>query len=116
MKGLIIFIRKEKLDAVKAVLQTRNASGMTVSKAAGCGRRKRAAETDIHLMPGMEMQQNLLAKFRIDVVVKDADVEPLIDEICAAAYTGKYGDGKIFVYDVIDAVRIRTKERGDAAL
>ena len=97
-------------------MQTRNASGMTVSKATGCGRRKRAAETDIHLMPGMEMQQNLLAKFRIDVVVRDADAEPLIDEICAAAYTGKYGDGKIFVYDVIDAVRIRTKERGDAAL
>ena len=66
MKGLIIFIRKEKLDAVKAVLQTRNASGMTVSKATGCGRRKRAAETDIHLMSGMEMQQNLLAKFRIE--------------------------------------------------
>lgn len=117
MKGLIIMIRKEKLDAVKAVLQKRNAGGMTVTKTAGCGRQKRTSGAEsIQFLPGMEVQVNLLDNLRIDTVVRDEDVEPLIDAVCEAAYTGKYGDGKIFVYDVLDAVRIRTRERGDAAL
>ena len=55
-------------------------------------------------------------KVRIDAVVRDEDAEPLIDAICDVAATGKFGDGKIFVYDVVDAVRIRTRERGEAAL
>ncbi|MBP3311246.1 MAG: P-II family nitrogen regulator [Butyricicoccus sp.] len=117
MKGLMILIRKEKLDAVKAVLQKRNASGMTVTKVLGCGRQKLNSDAEgVQFMPGMEMQRGLLSKLRIDVIVKDEDVEPLIDAICEAAYTGKYGDGKIFIYDVIDAVRIRTKERGPSAV
>lgn len=117
MKGLMIMIRKEKLDAVKAVLQKRNASGMTVSKVLGCGRQKTTPDIEgLQFVPGMEMQRGLLSKLRIDIIVKDEDVEPLIDDICEAAYTGKCGDGKIFIYDVIDAVRIRTKERGPSAV
>lgn len=117
MKGLMILIRKEKLDAVKAVLQKRNANGMTVSKVLGCGRQQINPDMEgLQFTPGMEMSGDLLSKLRIDVIVNDEDMEPLIDAICEAAYTGKCGDGKIFIYDVIDAVRIRTKERGPSAV
>lgn len=117
MKGLIIFTRKEKLDAVKQVLHDRTPGGMAVSDVLGCGRQKADPNiTGIPLVPGIEVEIGLMHKVRIDAVVRDEDAEPLIDAICDVAATGKFGDGKIFVYDVVDAVRIRTRERGEAAL
>ena len=117
MKALIIFTRKEKLDAVKRVLHERTPGGMSVTRVLGCGRQKAdPALSGIPLVPGIEVEVGLMNKIRIDAVVRDEDAEPLIDAICDAAATGKYGDGKIFVYDVVDAVRIRTRERGEAAL
>lgn len=117
MKNLVIIIRKEKLDAVKQVLHTRTPGGMTVSRVLGCGRQKAdPAVSGIPLVPGIEVEVGLMSKIRIDAVVRDEDVDTLIDAVCGAAATGKYGDGKIFVLDVLDAVRIRTRERGEDAL
>lgn len=116
MKGLMIIVRAEKLDAVKKALQVYGNGGMTVTKVNGCGKQQGKFDPiSLPLMPGADMG-GLLSKMRIDVVVPDDDVEKVIDEVCAYACTGRHGDGKIFVYDVLDAVRIRTHERGEKAL
>ncbi len=113
----MIIIRKEKLEEVKRALLEYGGCGMTVCDAFGCGKLNA-----LHDMEGLEiktdMSQNvrILSKYRIDVIVEDKDLDSVIDCICDIAATGKHGDGKIFVYDVIDAVRIRTKERGVEAL
>lgn len=69
-----------------------------------------------NIFPGARLEATLISKVRIDAFVQDGDVEPVIDAVCEAAQTGKYGDGKIFVYDVIHAARVRTREHGACAI
>ena len=116
MKGLVIYIRREKLDAVCSVLRQRNAAGLSVSNVEGCGRRKQQFDIeDVAAIPARE-PEHLVSKLRVYTVVPDEVVETLIDEICTAAATDRFGDGKIFIVPVEDAIRIRTRERGEAAL
>lgn len=118
MKGLMITIRKEKLDEVKSVLLKYNSGGMTVTNAAGCGRQKGIPDPEgININAyDTNLKVDLLSKLKIDVIVQDEDVDKVIDEVCEAAFTGRYGDGKIFVYDILEVVRIRTKEKGRDAV
>ena len=112
MKMIQCIIRPSKLEEVKAALIEAGVSGMTVREVRGCGRQRgfiqhyRTTETLVNLLP----------KTEIEVVVDDANVEKVIDIVADAAVTGELGDGKMFVFDVIDAVRIRTKERGKDVL
>lgn len=116
MKGLVIYIRREKLDAVCAVLRRHNAAGFSVSNVEGCGRRKRQIDIeDVAAIPALE-PEHLAAKLRVYTVVPDTVVDTLVDEICTAAATDRFGDGKIFIVPVEDAIRIRTRERGETAL
>lgn len=71
-----------------------------------------------NIFPGTRLEATLISNVRIDAIVQDGDgdVEPVIDAVCEAAQTGKYGDGKIFVYNVIDAARVRTREHGACAI
>lgn len=116
MKGLVIYIRREKLDAVRTVLRRRNAAGFSVENVEGCGRRKQQLDIeDVAAVPARE-PDHLAAKLRVYTVVPDDAAQPLVDEICQAAATGRFGDGKIFITPVEDAVRIRTREHGDSAL
>jgi nitrogen regulatory protein P-II 1 len=85
---------------------------MTVTEVRGHGRQKGHKE----VYRGQEYQVDLIAKTKVEVVVPDARAEEVISALSAAARTGKLGDGKIFVYEVLDAIRIRNDDRGDAAL
>lgn len=69
-----------------------------------------------NIFPGARLEATLISNVRIDAIVQDGDVEPVIDAACEAAQTGKYVDGKIFVYNVIDAARVRTREHGACAI
>ncbi|MFN3728467.1 MAG: P-II family nitrogen regulator [Fimbriimonadaceae bacterium] len=112
MKRIECFLRVNKLEAVKEALEAAGIFGISVEQVRGYGRQM--GRTDKYR--GSTYAVNLLPKMRIEVVVRDEDVEPAIEAITSAARTGEIGDGKIFVSDVIDAIRIRTGERGDAAL
>ncbi|MGL4791345.1 MAG: P-II family nitrogen regulator [Anaerotignaceae bacterium] len=117
MKGIIIITRNEALERVQKILNECNAGGITVSKVMGSGRMHGYAEPEsVEITFDMKVNLKLTSKTRIEVIVNDEDVENIIDKVCDVAFTGKYGDGKIFVYDVLDAVRIRTKERGKDAI
>ncbi|MBN2852930.1 MAG: P-II family nitrogen regulator [Clostridia bacterium] len=112
MKKLEIITRAGKLEAVKEILSANDHHGMSVTMVSGCGLQK--GRTEIYR--GTEITVNLLPKVKIETVVKDESVETLIDLIVKAVKTGEIGDGKIFVYDVVDAIRIRTGERGAIAI
>ena len=112
MKLISCVIRPEKLDAVTVALHARNVVGMTVTDVRGFGRQKGQKE---HYR-GDEYTIRFLPKVRLEVVVQDGDVAGAIKAISEAARTGNIGDGKIFVIDVKDAVRIRTGEQGASAL
>ena len=117
MKNLMIITRKEKLDVVKTVLQEFNFGGMTVTNVYGCGRQKGHLDTEglrVQMDKGPEVV--LLSKVRIDTIVQDEDVDELVDAVCRAACTGRRGDGKIFISNVEEAVRIRTRERSIDAI
>ena len=112
MKKIEAIIKPFKLDDVKEALQEIGLQGMTVTEVKGYGRQKGHAE----LYRGAEYVVDFLPKLRMEVVVADDMVEPVIEAIQTAARTGRIGDGKIFVSDVLDAIRIRTGERGRDAL
>ncbi len=112
MKKIEAIIRVSALEAVKSSLEDAGIMGITVEQVRGYGRQ--FGRTDKYR--GSTYAVNLLPKQRVIVYVKDEDLERALDAIVSAAQTGEIGDGKIFVSNVIDAVRIRTKERGDAAL
>ena len=113
MKELNMFIRPEKLELVKKILVDQyQCGGMTVLNAMGCGSQKGFNEEYV----GMKTNVNLLPKLKIEVVVEDKDVESIIREMCSNIATGMVGDGKIFIKNVEDAIRIRTGERGQAAV
>jgi nitrogen regulatory protein P-II 1 len=116
MKELNIFIRPEKLEDVKEVLDRVHCGGMTLSTAMGCGTQKGGSEATVNEIKGYKTTINLLPKVKVEVVVNDKDVETVIAGICEVCATDHVGDGKIFIKDVEDAVRIRTGERGVKAL
>jgi nitrogen regulatory protein P-II 2 len=112
MKYITAIIKPYKLDEVRAAITEFGVSGLTVSEVKGFGRQKGHAE----LYRGAEYQVDFLPKVKIELAVPDDLVDRLIDAIVESAYTGKIGDGKIFVFDLAQAVRIRTRETGDAAI
>jgi nitrogen regulatory protein P-II 1 len=112
MKKIEAIIKPFKLDEVKEALQEVGLQGITVIEAKGFGRQKGHTE----LYRGAEYVVDFLPKVKIEVVVDDAMVEQVTEAIIAAAKTGKIGDGKIFVLDVEQALRVRTGETGEEAL
>jgi nitrogen regulatory protein P-II 1 len=112
MKKIEAIIKPFKLDEVKEALQELGVQGMTVLEAKGYGRQKGHTE----LYRGAEYVVDFLPKIKIEVVVADDQVGPALEVIQSAARTGRIGDGKIFVSDIVQVVRIRTGESGAAAI
>ncbi|HEY4084963.1 MAG TPA: P-II family nitrogen regulator [Bryobacteraceae bacterium] len=105
-------IQPSKLSAVREALKTIGVEGITITEVRGHGRQKGHKE----VYRGREYIVDLLPKIRLEMVVTEAHKEDVIEAILGAARTGKIGDGKIFVYRVEGAIRIRNADRGDAAL
>lgn len=112
MKKIEAVIKPFKLDDVKTALNQAGVTGMTVYEVKGFGRQKGHTE----LYRGAEYVVDFLPKTKIEIVVTDEMVEKVISAINDSAKTGKLGDGKVFISDVIEAVRIRTGERGEDAV
>lgn len=112
MKLIIAVIKPFKLEEVKAALANISVEGMTVTEVKGFGRQK--GHTEIYR--GSEYTVDFLPKVKIEVVVAEAIAAKAVEVIVKTAKTGKIGDGKVFVLNIEDAVRIRTDERGDAAI
>jgi len=112
MKLIKCIIQPYRLDDVKEALAGMNVHGMTVSEVKGFGRQKGHTE----LYRGAEYTIDFVPKVKIEVVVADSIVKEVLDVVVKAARSGKVGDGKIFVLDVAESVRIRTGESGDSAL
>jgi nitrogen regulatory protein P-II 1 len=112
MKKIEAVIKPFKLDEVREALSEMGVSGLTVTEVKGFGRQKGHTE----LYRGAEYVVDFLPKVKVEVVVGDAMVDKAIDAIVKAARTGKIGDGKIFVFDVPQVVRIRTGETGEDAV
>jgi nitrogen regulatory protein PII len=112
MKKVEAIIKPFKLEEVKDALGDVGIEGMTVSEVKGFGRQK--GHTEIYR--GSEYTVDFLPKIKIELVLPDAQVDAAVATIVKTAKTGKIGDGKVFVSKIEDAVRIRTDERGDAAV
>ncbi len=112
VKRIEAFVRVNRLETVKDALESAGLRGLSCEGVRGYGRQM--GRTDLYR--GSTYAVNLLPKMRIEVVIRDEDLEAALDAIVAAARTGEVGDGKVFVTEVLDAIRVRTGERGDAAL
>jgi len=112
MKLVTAIIKPFKLDDVREAISEIGIDGLTVTEVKGFGRQKGHTE----LYRGAEYQVDFLPKVKLEVAVKDDQVERLVEAIVGAAKTGKIGDGKVFVYDLEQAVRIRTGEADSEAL
>jgi nitrogen regulatory protein PII len=112
VKLIEAIIKPSKLDDVRKALNDIGVVGLTVTESKGFGRQQ--GHTEVYR--GAEYVVDLLPKLGLEIGVRDDQVETVIDTVMAAANTGKLGDGKIFVYEVENVVRIRTGEQGDAAL
>ena len=112
MKKIEAIIKPFKLDEVKDALQEANLQGITVLEAKGFGRQKGHTE----LYRGAEYVVDFLPKVKLEIIVTDDMLNTALEAIQSAAHTGRIGDGKIFVSDVADAIRIRTGESGDEAI
>lgn len=112
MKQITAIIKPFKLEEVREALGEVGVSGLTVTEVKGFGRQKGHTE----LYRGSEYQVDFVPKLRVEVAVEDDRLDNVIDVLTTAARTGSIGDGKIFVFELADAVRIRTGERGEAAL
>jgi len=113
MQKIEAIVRPEKLDDVKNALAAAGISGLNIVHVTGRGVQKGI----VHMGRGGESYEvDMLPKVKVEVVVGDDQVDRLVNTICQAAKTGRIGDGKIFVLPVADAIRVRTGERGDAAL
>jgi nitrogen regulatory protein P-II 1 len=112
MKLVTAVIKPHKLGDVRAALETFGVTGMTVSEASGYGRQK--GHTEVYR--GAEYEVDLVPKVRLEVVVEDADSADVLDILVKAANTGKIGDGKIFVVNLEQAIRIRTGETDTDAI
>ena len=112
MKKIEAIVRHHKVEDVKEALVKLGHHGMTITEVRGFGRQRGQTET----YRGAEYRVDFVPKIKIEVVVGDSDVEQVVGAITEAARTGQVGDGKIFIGDLADAVRIRTGETGDATL
>jgi len=112
MKLIIAYIQPERLNAVKQALYEREIFKMSVTNALGCGQQKGYHET----YRGADIEVNLLKKLRLEIAVNDSFVEATIEGIVAGARTGTIGDGKIFIQDLSECIRIRTGETGNEAI
>ncbi len=112
MKKIEAIIKPFKLNEVKEALNELGIHGMTVTEVKGFGRQK--GHTEIYR--GSEYTVDFLPKVKIETVLPDAQVQPAVEAIMRAAKTGKIGDGKVFVWTIDDAWRIRTDDRGDSAV
>lgn len=108
MKKIEAFIRPEKLADIKEMLSEMSINGLSISQIMGAGNQKGWKE----YVRGAEVEYNFLPKLKLEIVILDEQVDEIVDKICDKAYTGDVGDGKIFISDVLDAIRIRTRERG----
>ena len=109
MKKIEAIIRHERLQAVQDALDELGVSGLTVTEVMGCGRQKGYTEQ----YRGSRVNISLLPKLKVESVVPSDVVDKTVDAIVSAAYTGETGDGRVFVWDLEQAVRIRTGERGE---
>jgi nitrogen regulatory protein P-II 1 len=112
MKKIEAIIQPHKLEEVKEALKAIGIDGMTISEVRGHGRQKGHKE----IYRGMEYHVDLLPKVKLEMVVPEARSEEVIQTLVTAARTGKIGDGKVFVFDVAEAIRIRNDDRGEGAL
>ena len=112
MKLIIAYIQPHKLDSVKAKLVENDVAKMSVTNSLGCGAQKGYHES----YRGIEFDVNLLKKIRLEIAVSEQFVDKTIKAIIDGAQTGEIGDGKIFVLDMADCIRIRTNERGRDAI
>jgi nitrogen regulatory protein P-II 2 len=112
MKLIVAIIKPFKLDEVREALTPLGIQGLTVSEVKGFGRQK--GQTEIYR--GAEYIVNFLPKVKIEVAVTDEIVDRVVEAIQSAAQTGKIGDGKIFIFDIVHAIRIRTGETDNDAL
>ena len=112
MKKIQAIIKPFKLDEVRDALQEIDVAGVTVTEAKGFGRQKGHTE----LYRGAEYSVDFLPKILLDIIVEDGKLQEACDAIKKAAYTGKIGDGKIFITSIDEAIRIRTGETGDEAI
>ena len=112
MKKLEIIIKPEKLEDLKEILEDCRASGIMISNIMGYGNQKGYKQ----MYRGTEYTVNLLPKVKVETVVGEEMAEAIVERVLHEINTGNYGDGKIFIYDVQDVVRIRTGERGESAL
>jgi len=112
MKKIEAIIQPHKLDEVKDALLGIGVDGMTVSEVRGHGRQKGHTET----YRGQEYNVDLLPKVKIELVVPSARADEIVRTLTTAARSGRVGDGKVFVTNVLDAIRIRNEDRGEAAL
>ena len=112
MKLIVAMIQPHKLPEVKEALFEADVHKMTITNALGCGQQKGYTET----YRGVPTEVNLLKKIRLEIAVSEEFVEPTVNAIIKGARTGEIGDGKIFVSDLVDCIRIRTDERGKEAI
>jgi nitrogen regulatory protein P-II 1 len=112
MKKLEAIIKPFKLDEVKNALNAIGIKGMTVTEVKGFGRQKGHVE----VYRGTEYEVNFLPKIKLEIVIPDSIIDKVISTIIEKARTGNIGDGKIFLYSLEDVIRIRTGEKGEAAI
>jgi len=112
MKLIIAYIQPHRLDEVKKCLAQADVGKMSVTNSLGCGAQKGYHES----YRGVSFDVNLLKKVRIEIAVNEEFAEKTIDAIIAGARTGKIGDGKIFIIDLAECIRVRTGERGNDAI
>src|SRR5260221_9943110 len=112
MKKIEAVIQPHKLEEVKEALKGIGIDGMTITEVRGHGRQKGHKE----IYRGMEYQVDVLPKVKLEIVVPSARADEVIRALAGAARTGRIGDGKIFVYEVAEAIRIRNDDRGESAL
>ena len=112
MQLITAIIRPEKMGIIRDALESYGVQGLTVSQASGYGRQR--GHTEVYR--GAEYTIDLLPKVRVEVLVGDERADDVVDVLVASANTGRAGDGKVWVTEVREAVRVRTGERGDAAV
>lgn len=112
MKMVVAVIKHFKLDDVKEALSQAGVQGMTITEVKGFGRQK----GNVEIYRGMSYEVRFIPKLKLEIAVSDGMVEDVVRILQESAHTGEIGDGKIFLYDLNDVVRIRTGERGEGAL
>jgi nitrogen regulatory protein P-II 1 len=112
MKKIEAIIRPEKLDAVRQALEEAGYPGITITEIEGHGKQKGSVQQ----WRGEQYKLDYLPKVKVEIVCMNQEMEKILTALQEAAFTGGVGDGKIFVYEVTEVVRIRTKERGEKAL